>query len=103
MVNVLFAISKSIKLGKDDNSILKLLAGRTVRGNVIIAMGGEGACHRKFGNSKPAYEKQDFICDLAKEVTLFGNIRYTQQLGLPYLVKMEMTQNPTKLIKYERL
>jgi hypothetical protein len=103
MVKVLFNRFESTKFGKADNSILQLLAGRTVRGNVIIARGGEGACHRKFGSSKPAYEKQDFVCDLAKEVILFGNIQYTQQSGLPYLVKMGMMQNPTKLIRYKRL
>jgi len=43
MVKVLFARFKSIKRDEDDNGILKLLAGRTVWENVIIAMGG-GEC-----------------------------------------------------------
>jgi hypothetical protein len=52
MVKVLFNRFKSTKLGKDDNSILKLLGGRAIWGNVIIAIGGKVACQRKFGNSK---------------------------------------------------
>jgi hypothetical protein len=46
----LFNKFKSIKPDKDDDSILKLLSGKTVRENVIIATGGGEACLRKFDN-----------------------------------------------------
>jgi hypothetical protein len=46
----LFNKFKLTKPNKNDNNILKLLAGKAVREDAIIATGGEEACHRKFDN-----------------------------------------------------
>jgi hypothetical protein len=52
MMKPFFDRFKSTEPDKDDTHVLKLLEERAVRGNVIIARGGEEACRRKFGNSK---------------------------------------------------
>jgi hypothetical protein len=49
-VKAFFNTFESINTGKDANGMLKLLAGRAVLENVIMARGGEEACHRKFDN-----------------------------------------------------